>query len=64
MPLSGRGAELSVLGGLVVAVRAAQSRVLVMRGEPGVGRTVLLDALAGQAQGYRVVKHGGCAVGG
>jgi Cdc6-like AAA superfamily ATPase len=30
------------------AVRAGQSRVLVVRGEPGVGKTALLDYLAGR----------------
>ncbi len=59
MPLRGRGAELSVLAGLVAAVRVGQSRVLVVRGEPGVGKTALLDELAGQAQGCRVVRTAG-----
>jgi predicted ATPase len=59
VPLRGRGAELSVLAGLVAAVRAGQSRVLVVRGEPGVGKTALLDELAGQAQGCRVVRTAG-----
>ncbi len=59
MPLRGRGAELSVLAGLVAAVRVGQSRVLVVRGEPGVGKTALLDELAGQAQGCRVVRMAG-----
>ena len=59
MPLRGRGGELSVLAGLVAAVRVGQSRVLVVRGEPGVGKTALLDYLAGQAQGCRVVRAAG-----
>jgi DNA-binding CsgD family transcriptional regulator len=33
--------------------------VLVLRGEPGVGKTALLDELAGQAQGCRVVRAAG-----
>jgi DNA-binding CsgD family transcriptional regulator len=48
-----------MLAGLVAAVRAGQSRVLVVRGEPGVGKTALLDELAGQAQGCRVVRTAG-----
>ena len=48
-----------MLAGLVAAVRAGQSRVLVVRGEPGVGKTALLDYLAGQAQGCRVVRAAG-----
>ena len=45
-----------MLAGLVAAVRAGESRVLVVRGDPGVGKTALLDYLAGQAQGCRVVR--------
>ena len=48
-----------MLAGLVAAVRAGQSRVLVLRGEPGVGKTALLDALAGHAAGCRVVRTAG-----
>jgi DNA-binding CsgD family transcriptional regulator len=50
---------MGVLAGLVAAVRAGQSRVLVVRGEPGVGKTALLDYVAGQAQGCRVVRAAG-----
>jgi predicted ATPase len=57
--LRGRSGEVSVLAGLVAAVRAGESRVLVMRGEPGVGKTALLDEVAGQAQGCRVVRAAG-----
>jgi predicted ATPase len=48
-----------VLAGLVAAVRSGESRVLVVRGEPGVGKTALLDELDGQAQGCRVVRTAG-----
>jgi DNA-binding CsgD family transcriptional regulator len=57
--LRGRRAELRVLDDLVAAVRAGQSRVLVVRGEPGMGKTALLDHLAGQASGCRVVRAAG-----
>jgi hypothetical protein len=57
--LRGRSGEVSVLAGLVAAVRAGESRVLVVRGEPGVGKTALLDYLAGQARGCRVVHAAG-----
>ncbi len=59
MPLRGRRAELGVLDGLIEAVRAGESRVLVVRGEPGVGKTALLDHLAGRAHGCRVVRAAG-----
>src|ERR1700679_1692318 len=54
--LAGRRAECGVLDGLLVAVRAQESRVLVLRGEPGVGKTALLEYLAGQAAGCRVLR--------
>jgi midasin (ATPase involved in ribosome maturation) len=57
--LKGRSGEVSVLAGLVAAVRAGESRVLVVRGEAGVGKTALLDYLAGQAQGCWVVRVAG-----
>jgi AAA ATPase domain/Bacterial regulatory proteins, luxR family len=57
--LRGRRAELAVLDGLVDAVRAGESRVLVLRGEPGMGKTALLDHLAAQAPGCRVVRAAG-----
>jgi DNA-binding CsgD family transcriptional regulator len=46
---------VSALADLVAAVRAGESRVLVLRGEPGMGKTALLEDLAGQAHGCRVV---------
>ena len=48
-----------MLDGLVEAVRAGDSRVLVLRGEPGVGKTALLDYLVGQTQGCRLVRVAG-----
>ena len=49
--LTDRLMERTALDQLVEAVRAGESRALVVRGEPGVGKTVLLDHLAGQASG-------------
>ena len=57
--LRGRSDEMSVLAGLVATVRAGESRVLVVRGEAGVGKTALMDYLAGEAQGCRVVHAAG-----
>ena len=37
--LTDRRAECDVLGRLVAAVRAGESRALVVHGEPGVGKT-------------------------
>src|SRR6266571_2246789 len=44
--LTGRRAECGVLDRLVEAVQAGESRALVAVGEPGVGKTVLLEYLA------------------
>ncbi len=44
---------------LVEAVRAGDSRVLVVRGEPGVGKTALLDYLASQMRGCRLMRVAG-----
>jgi DNA-binding CsgD family transcriptional regulator len=55
-PLRGRGSEISALDRIVTAVRAGESRVLVIRGEPGVGKTALLDHLAMQSSDCRVAR--------
>jgi DNA-binding CsgD family transcriptional regulator len=54
--LIGRRRECGTLDRLIEAVRAGESRALVVRGEPGVGKTVLLDYLAGQARRFRVAR--------
>jgi DNA-binding CsgD family transcriptional regulator len=54
--LTGRHAECDMIDRLVAAVRAGDSRTLVVRGEPGVGKTALLEYLAGQASDCRVVR--------
>jgi DNA-binding CsgD family transcriptional regulator len=57
--LMGRPAECGVLDRLVEAVRAGESRALVVHGEPGVGKTALLEYLARQASGCRVARAAG-----
>ncbi len=57
--LTDRRRECDVLGRVIEAVRTGQSRALVVRGDPGVGKTVLLDYLAGQARGCRVARAAG-----
>jgi AAA ATPase domain/Bacterial regulatory proteins, luxR family len=57
--LTDRRSERGALDQLVNAVRAGGSRVLVVRGEPGVGKSALLDYLAGRAAGCRVVRAAG-----
>src|ERR1700680_4080791 len=52
--LTGRRSESDVLDRLIDAVRGGESRALVVRGEPGVGKTALLDYLIEHASGCRV----------
>ena len=54
--LTDRLSERGVLDRFVAGVRAGEGQALVVRGEPGVGKTVLLDYLAGRASGCRVVR--------
>ncbi len=51
-----RRSEREALDRLLEAVRGGQSRVLVVRGEPGVGKTALLESVIGSASGFRVVR--------
>src|SRR5260221_397757 len=57
--LTGRRSECGVLDRLVDAVRAGESRALVVAGEPGTGKTALLDCVAGRASGFRVARAAG-----
>ncbi|MET0816547.1 MAG: AAA family ATPase [Solirubrobacteraceae bacterium] len=54
-----RESERDVLERLVAAVRAGQGRVLVLRGEAGVGKTALLRHLSGAADACRVARAAG-----
>ncbi|QYN34130.1 AAA family ATPase [Pseudonocardia sp. DSM 110487] len=57
--LRGRHRECQLLEQLVTSVRAGQSRVLVVRGEAGIGKTALLEHLASHASGCRIARAGG-----
>ncbi len=57
--LRGREREIAVLQGLVDTARTGRSDVLVLRGEVGVGKSALLDALAARAAGCRVTRADG-----
>jgi hypothetical protein len=54
--LRGRRNERTALGRLLEGVRGGQSRVLVVSGEAGVGKTALLESAIGSASGFRVVR--------
>ena len=51
--------EREVLNRLLENVRNGQSAVLVIRGEPGVGKTALLRYAAGQATDFRLAQIAG-----
>jgi DNA-binding CsgD family transcriptional regulator len=57
--LVGRHSECDVLDALIEAVRGGESRTLVLRGEPGVGKTALLDYTVEQASGCLVARAAG-----
>jgi len=59
MKLIDRHAECGVLDRLLEAVRTGESRALVVYGEAGVGKTALLEYLAGQASECRVGRAAG-----
>ncbi len=59
--LTNRYSERAAFDRLIEAVRAGESRALVVRGEPGVGKTALLDYLSARAAAarFRVARAAG-----
>jgi DNA-binding CsgD family transcriptional regulator len=57
--LRGRRRECEVLDHLLLRVRTGESRVLVLRGEAGIGKTALLEYLVGSASGFQVARAAG-----
>jgi hypothetical protein len=55
----GRRAEGEALNRQLRVARSGQSSVVVLRGEPGIGKTALLDHLVERASGFRVVRAAG-----
>ena len=53
--LFGRAGELQTLEQLLEDARGSRSGVIVLRGEPGIGKTALLRQLVSEASGFRVV---------
>src|SRR3954453_1403724 len=51
--LHDRRGEREALERLLAAVRGARSRVLVVSGDPGVGKTALVESVIGSASGFR-----------
>jgi DNA-binding CsgD family transcriptional regulator len=54
--LLGRGLECATLDRLLAEIRDGASRSLVVRGDPGIGKSALLDYAAAAAAGSRVIR--------
>jgi tetratricopeptide (TPR) repeat protein len=54
--LQDRRSEREMLERLLEAVRGGQSRVVVVSGEPGVGKTALLDCAVRSVEGFQVMR--------
>jgi len=57
--LLGRRSECETLDRLLRSVRSGQSRVLVLRGEAGIGKTALLEYVVERASGCRIARAAG-----
>ncbi|MET0899403.1 MAG: AAA family ATPase [Mycobacterium sp.] len=57
--LHGRAGECRALDELIAAVRTGSSRVLVLPGEPGIGKSALLEYLIESASKFSVVRAAG-----
>nr|WP_238362121.1 helix-turn-helix transcriptional regulator [Actinopolymorpha pittospori] len=55
----GRASELARLEELIATARAGRSGVLVLRGDPGIGKSALLDHAAASAGDLRVLRTSG-----
>ena len=54
-----RDRERAAVDGVLDQARAGSSAVLVLRGEPGIGKTALLGYAAGRALSFRVLHCAG-----
>src|SRR3954452_20669404 len=57
--LLGRDRELQAIDAVLRRARAGESATLAIIGEPGIGKTVLLDAAAERAEGMTVLRARG-----
>ncbi len=57
--LHGRAKEQAAVAALLTGARAGAGGVLVLRGEPGIGKTALLEDAAAQAADLRVLRTAG-----
>ncbi|WP_328290504.1 ATP-binding protein [Nocardia aurantiaca] len=61
-PLRGREREQEALDALIAGARDGHSAALVLRGEPGIGKTALLEYAVTHADGLRVLRGTGVEV--
>ena len=54
--LVGRGRERATIDRILSEVRDGASRSLVIRGDPGIGKSALVDYMVAAAAGYRVIR--------
>src|ERR1700753_2849580 len=59
MELIARFAERGLLDSVLHDVRSGQSRVLVLHGDPGVGKSALMEYVAARASGCRLIRAAG-----
>ena len=59
MRLVGRASECAVLEEFLAAVRGGESRALVLHGEPGIGKTALIEFLVKRAADCHVISVSG-----
>src|SRR5438309_8057951 len=57
--LRGRRAEREALDRVFAAVRTGRSQVLVLHGDPGIGKTALLEYAVEQASDFRIARASG-----
>lgn len=57
--LAGRGTECARLDQLLTEARLGKSAALVLRGEPGIGKSALLAYAAGRSDGCRIIRATG-----
>jgi DNA-binding CsgD family transcriptional regulator len=59
MQLYGRDAEIAALSDLLDQARKGTSGTLVLRGDPGIGKTALVRHVTERADGFRVIRGAG-----
>jgi DNA-binding CsgD family transcriptional regulator len=57
--LQGRGSECALLDDVIAAIRAGESRALVIHGEAGIGKTALLHHVVESAADFRLLQATG-----